>query len=59
MAPITIETRARVVWDAQAFYVGFDAADVDINARFEQRDDPTCMEQTATCRLLIKQSSFS
>ena len=35
------ETRARVVWDAQAFYVGFDADDADINARFEQRDDPT------------------
>ncbi|MCM3880319.1 MAG: carbohydrate-binding family 9-like protein [Vicinamibacterales bacterium] len=38
------ETRARVVWDAQAFYVGFDADDVDINARFEQRDDPTYMD---------------
>ena len=35
------ETHARVVWDAQAFYVGFDADDADINARFEQRDDPT------------------
>ncbi len=35
------ETRARVVWDAQAFYVGFDADDADINAVFEQRDDPT------------------
>jgi hypothetical protein len=35
------ETRARVVWDAQALYVGFDADDADINARFEQRDDPT------------------
>jgi hypothetical protein len=38
------ETRARVVWDAQAFYVGFDADDVDITARFEQRDDPTYMD---------------
>ena len=37
-------TRARVVWDAQAFYVGFDADDADINARFEQRDDPTYMD---------------
>ena len=35
------ETRARVVWDAQAFYVGFDADDADITALFEQRDDPT------------------
>ena len=35
------QTRARVVWDAQAFYVGFDADDADINARFEQQDDPT------------------
>ena len=35
------KTYARVVWDAQAFYVGFDADDADINARFEQRDDPT------------------
>jgi hypothetical protein len=35
------ETRARVVWDAQAFYVAFDAADADITALFEQRDDPT------------------
>ena len=35
------QTRARVVWDAQAFYVGFDADDADITARFEQRDDPT------------------
>src|SRR6185436_16869044 len=35
------ETRARVVWDAQAFYVGFDADDADINARFLNHDDPT------------------
>ena len=35
------KTYARVVWDAQAFYIGFDADDADINARFEQRDDPT------------------
>ena len=34
-------TRARVVWDAQALYVGFDADDADITARFKQRDDPT------------------
>jgi len=38
------QTRARVVWDAQAFYIGFDADDADINARFEQRDDPTYMD---------------
>ena len=35
------KTSARVVWDAQALYVGFEADDADINARFEQRDDPT------------------
>jgi hypothetical protein len=34
-------TRARLLWDAQALYVGFDADDADITARFEQRDDPT------------------
>ena len=34
-------TRARLLWDAQALYVGFDADDTDITARFEQRDDPT------------------
>jgi hypothetical protein len=35
------KTAARVVWDAQALYIGYDAEDADINARFEQRDDPT------------------
>jgi hypothetical protein len=34
-------TRARLVWDAQALYIGFDADDADITAQFEQRDDPT------------------
>ena len=34
-------TRARLLWDAQALYVGFDADDTDITAQFEQRDDPT------------------
>src|SRR5436190_11638025 len=34
-------THARVVWDAQAFYIGFDADDADINARFQNHDDPT------------------
>ena len=34
-------TRARLLWDAQALYVGFDADDVDITAQFQQRDDPT------------------
>ena len=34
------ETHARVVWDAQAFYVGFDADDTDINAlRAARRSD--------------------
>ena len=34
-------TRARLLWDAQGLYVGFDAEDADITARYEQRDDPT------------------
>jgi len=34
-------TRARLLWDAQALYVGFDAEDADINAQFLNRDDPT------------------
>jgi hypothetical protein len=35
------KTFARLLWDAQALYIGYDAEDADINARFEQRDDPT------------------
>ena len=35
------KTRARLLWDAQALYVGFDADDADITAQFQQRDDPT------------------
>jgi hypothetical protein len=34
-------TQARLLWDAQALYVGFAADDADITARYEQRDDPT------------------
>jgi hypothetical protein len=34
-------TRARLLWDAQALYIGFDADDADITAQFQQRDDPT------------------
>lgn len=34
-------TMARLLWDAQALYVGFDAHDADITAQFQQRDDPT------------------
>ena len=34
-------TRARLLWDAQGLYVGFDADDTDITAQFQQRDDPT------------------
>jgi hypothetical protein len=37
-------TRARLLWDAQALYVGFDADDVDITAQYQQRDDPTCRD---------------
>jgi hypothetical protein len=35
------KTAARLLWDAQALYVAFDADDTDITARFLQRDDPT------------------
>lgn len=35
------KTAARVLWDAQALYLGFEADDADITARFLQRDDPT------------------
>ena len=34
-------TRARLLWDAQGLYIGFDADDADITAQFQQRDDPT------------------
>jgi hypothetical protein len=34
-------TRARLLWDAEGLYVGFDADDTDITAQYEQRDDPT------------------
>jgi hypothetical protein len=34
-------TRVRLLWDAQALYVGFDADDADITAQYQQRDDPT------------------
>ena len=35
------KTSGRLLWDAQALYIGYDAEDADIIARFEQRDDPT------------------
>src|SRR4051812_10652562 len=35
------KTAARLLWDAQALYIGFDADDADVTARFLQRDDPT------------------
>ena len=35
------KTAARLLWDSHALYVGFDAEDADVNARFLQRDDPT------------------
>lgn len=35
------KTAARVLWDAQALYLGYEADDADINARFLNRDDPT------------------
>ena len=35
------KTAARLLWDAQALYLGFDVEDADVTARFLQRDDPT------------------
>ena len=35
------KTLARVVWTAQALYLGYEVEDADITARFLQRDDPT------------------
>ena len=35
------KTYARVVWNAQALYLGYEVEDTDINARYLQRDDPT------------------
>jgi hypothetical protein len=35
------KTFARLLWDDQALYVGFDAEDTDITAQFTERDDPT------------------
>jgi hypothetical protein len=37
-------TRARLLWDAQALYIGFDADDADITAQYLNRDDPTYMD---------------
>jgi len=35
------KTAARLLWDAQALYLGFEVEDADVTARFLQRDDPT------------------
>jgi len=35
------KTSVRVMWDAQALYLGYEADDADVTARFLQRDDPT------------------
>ena len=34
-------TRARMLWDDQNLYVGYDCDDTDIVAQFDKRDDPT------------------
>lgn len=34
-------TSARLLWDAEALYVGYDVEDADIVAQFTERDDPT------------------
>ena len=35
------QTRARVVWNDEALYIGYDADDADITAQYTERDDPT------------------
>jgi hypothetical protein len=35
------KTLVRLLWDAQALYIGYEAEDTDITAQFLQRDDPT------------------
>lgn len=35
------KTAARLLWDDQVLYVGFDVDDTDITAQFTERDDPT------------------
>jgi len=35
------KTYARLLWDTQALYLGFDAEDADITAQFLNHDDPT------------------
>jgi Carbohydrate family 9 binding domain-like len=34
-------TRAQLLWDAEALYIGYDVDDADITAQFTERDDPT------------------
>jgi hypothetical protein len=34
-------TSVRLLWDADALYIGFEADDADLTARFMNRDDPT------------------
>jgi hypothetical protein len=35
------KTTARVLWDDETLYIGFECEDVDVTAQFEKRDDPT------------------
>jgi hypothetical protein len=35
------QTFVRLLWDADALYIGFEADDADLTARFMNRDDPT------------------
>lgn len=37
-------TSVRMLWDAQALYVGYRADDADITAHFTERDDPTFLD---------------
>jgi hypothetical protein len=41
------KTAARLLWDANALYIGFDLEDADVTAQFLQRDDPTYRDDAA------------
>jgi hypothetical protein len=53
-------TRARLLWDAQALYVGFDADDADITAQFSSatiRPTATMRSRSSSTRTRSRRSS--
>lgn len=43
--PARFRTQARLAWDDEALYVGWDAEDDDVWAKLEKRDDPIYQEE--------------